>query len=165
MSRVEKQVQQYMKVLEPEFLENLRWLHQHPEISFEEYETTAFIKEKLTSWGIEVQDCDTKTGVVALLQGTCEGPCIALRADIDALPVMEESTCPYPSLKEGMMHACGHDTHTASLLGAAHILASMREEIRGSVKFLFQPAEEINKGAKKLISLHCLENPKVDACQ
>lgn len=163
MSRVEKQVQQYMKVLEPEFLENLRWLHQHPEISFEEYETTAFIKEKLTSWGIEVQDCDTKTGVVALLQGTCEGPCIALRADIDALPVMEESTCPYPSLKEGMMHACGHDTHTASLLGAAHILASMREEIRGSVKFLFQPAEEINKGAKKLISLHCLENPKVDA--
>lgn len=163
MSEVSKKVTTLMEQYETEFIDMFRHLHQHPEMSFEEYETTAYIKEKLTGWGIEIQNLGLETGVVGLLKGSEDGPCIALRADIDALPVLEESTCEFPSLTPGKMHACGHDTHTASLLSAAHILADLREDIHGSVKFLFQPAEEINLGAKKLMALHCLENPKVDA--
>ena len=163
MLAVEERVRQYMKELEPEFIRHLRWLHQHPELSFQEYETTAYIKEKLVSWGISLEESPVETGVIALLKGREEGPCIALRADIDGLPVREESTNAFPSLQEGNMHACGHDTHTASLLGAAQILAALREEIRGSVKFIFQPAEEVSLGAKKLMEFDCLENPKVDA--
>lgn len=163
MLEIANEVQKLMKEFEPDFLERFRYLHQHPEMSFEEYETTAYIKEKLSGWGIEIWDMDSETGAIGILRGSSEGPCIALRADIDALPVTEESSSPYHSLKKGMMHACGHDTHIASLLGAAQILACMKEKIRGSVKFIFQPAEEINLGAKKLMKLQCLENPKVDA--
>ncbi len=163
MSEIASEVQQLMKEFEPDFLERFRHLHQIPEMSFEEYKTTAYIKEKLSGWGIEIQDIGSETGVIGLLTGASEGPCIGLRADIDALPVKEEASCPYPSKTEGMMHACGHDTHMASLLGAAQILAAMREKIKGSVKFIFQPAEEVNLGAKKFVKLHCLENPKVDA--
>ncbi len=163
MSEIANEVQKLMKEFEPDFLERFRHLHQIPEMSFEEHETTAYIREKLSGWGIEIQDIGAETGVVGLLKGASEGPCIALRADIDALPVTEEASCPYPSQRKGMMHACGHDTHMASLLGAAQILSSMKEKLCGSVKFIFQPAEEINLGAKKLMELHCLENPKVDA--
>lgn len=133
-----------MKEHEEEFLGQFRHLHQHPELSFQEHETTAYIKKKLEGWGIEILDMGLETGVVGLLKGGKEGPCIALRADIDALPVLEESTSEYPSQNKGVMHACGHDTHMASLLGAAQILAEFRDELNGSVKFLFQPAEEIN---------------------
>lgn len=163
MTDIAVEVQKLMKEYEPEFLENLHHIHQHPELSFKEFETTAMIKELLTKWNIEILDIGLETGVVGLLKGSTDGPCIALRADIDALPVKEESTNKYPSLNEGKMHACGHDTHTASLLGAAHILSTLRDEIHGSVKFLFQPAEEINLGAKKMMELKCLENPTVDA--
>ncbi|MDO4261012.1 MAG: M20 family metallopeptidase [Eubacteriales bacterium] len=163
LTAVAQKVRQYMKEHEEEFLERFRHLHQHPEMSFQEYETTAYIREKLTEWGIEIMDVGLETGVIGLLRGAKEGPCIALRADIDALPVTEESTIGYPSLNKGVMHACGHDTHMASLLGGAQILAAMRDELCGSVKFLFQPAEELNLGAKKFMELKCLENPKVDA--
>ena len=163
MEQTANRVKELMTLYEGEVIETFRHLHQYPEMSFKEYETTAYIKEKLTGWGIEILDIGLETGVVGYLKGGKEGPCIALRADIDGLPVKEESSYAFPSKNEGKMHACGHDTHMASLLGAAHILADMREQIQGSVKFLFQPAEEINLGAKKMMSLHCLESPKVSA--
>jgi len=158
-TKIKKKMQDHQTL----FLEELLWLHKNPELSDHEYETTTFIKKHLEEFGIEILDTDLKTGCIALLKGKKEGPCIALRSDIDALPIEEKSSSQYPSKVKGTMHACGHDTHMASLLGAARILSELREDIHGSVKFLFQPAEEINTGAKKLMSLGCLENPKVDA--
>ena len=145
-------------------LEIFRHLHRHPEVSCKEYETSAYISNILTGLGIDLIDIGQETGVVGLLKGGTDGPCIALRADIDALPVKEDSTCPFPSENEGVMHACGHDTHIASLLGAAIILSQIKDQIRGSVKFIFQPAEEINNGAISMISAGVLENPQVSAC-
>ena len=139
------------------------YAHENPELSFQEYDTTNFIKDKLISWGIEILDIGLETGVVGLLKGNTDGPCIALRADIDGLPIKEESSCEFPSKRDGKMHACGHDVHYSSLLGGAMILSLLRDQLEGSVKFLFQPAEEINLGAKKMMELRCLENPKVDA--
>lgn len=138
-----------------------RQLHADPELSFKEHRTTALIKKILRELNIEIIDWDSETGVVALLKGAKEGPVVALRADIDALPVQEENECEYRSLNDGLMHACGHDVHTASLLGAAMLLAERRNELAGTVKFLFQPAEEINAGAKFMISKGVLDNPKV----
>ena len=129
LTEISGKVRQYMKEHEEEFLGQFRHLHQHPELSFQEHETTAYIKKKLEGWGIEILDIGLETGVVGLLKGGKEGPCIALRADIDALPVLEESTSEYPSQNKGVMHACGHDTHMASLLGAAQILAEFRDEL------------------------------------
>lgn len=158
-----ERVRQYAAKHEEEFLIRLTHLHQYPELSFQEYETTAYIKKELESMGITIVDAGLETGVIGLLEGTKKGSCIALRADIDALPVVEESTSAYPSKHEGVMHACGHDTHMASLLGAAQILSHFREELHGTVKFLFQPGEETSKGAKKMIEHGCLKNPQVDA--
>ncbi|MDO5137217.1 MAG: M20 family metallopeptidase [Oscillospiraceae bacterium] len=146
------------------FLEIFRHLHRNPEISNKEYDTSAYISGILSDLGIELIDIGQKTGVVGLLTGAQDGPCIALRADIDALPVKEDSTCPFPSEREGAMHACGHDTHITSLLSAAIILSEMRDEIKGSVKFIFQPAEERNLGAISMISAGVLEDPQVSAC-
>ena len=146
------------------FLEIFRHLHKHPEVSYKEIETSSYVSDILTELGIELIDYGQETGVVGLLCGAKEGPCIALRADIDALPVKEQSSCPFPSENEGVMHACGHDSHIASLLGSAIILSAMKDEIKGSVKFIFQPAEEINNGAISLISAGVLEDPQVSAC-
>ena len=146
------------------FLEIFRHLHRNPEISNREYDTSAYIKGILIDLGMEIIDLGMETGVVGLLRGGEEGPCIALRADIDALPVKEDSTCPFPSEREGAMHACGHDTHITSLLSAAIILSEMKDQIKGSVKFIFQPAEERNLGAINMISAGVLEDPKVSAC-
>lgn len=139
-----------------------RELHRYPEISFKEYRTTEFITKLLVQAGIEIVPWGGDTGVVGLLKGTKPGPVVALRADIDALPVEEENECSYRSLHPGVMHACGHDSHTASLLGAALILAELRESLAGTVKFIFQPAEEINAGAKAMIEQGVLSNPAVD---
>jgi amidohydrolase len=163
MSDIAAGVRELMVEHDHEFIATLKHLHQHPELSFHEYETTAFIKAHLESLGIEILDIGLETGVVGLLKGAEDVPCIALRAVIDALPLQEESSHDYRSTIDGRMHACGHDTHTTSLLGAATILAALRSEIKGSVKFLFQPAEEVNLGAKLMMKLNCLENPKVDA--
>lgn len=163
MTETAARVQQLAKQFEADRLAWFQHLHENPEIALEEVKTTAFIREKLVEMGIEILDLDVKTGVVGLLRGAEDGPCIGLRADIDALRVKEASTCPFPSKIEGMMHACGHDLHTTALLGAAQILSQMRDKIRGSVKFLFQPAEEINEGAKEFLAAGVLENPKVDA--
>ena len=106
MEQTANRVKELMTLYEGEFIETFRHLHQYPEMSFKEYETTAYIKEKLTGWGIEILDIGLETGVVGYLKGGKEGPCIALRADIDGLPVKEESSYAFPSKNEGKMHAC-----------------------------------------------------------
>lgn len=136
-------------------------LHSHPELSYEEFETSKFIKEKLSSWGIPFQEMAT-TGVIGLLKGkNPQSRVIALRADIDALPIKEENDIPYKSTNEGVMHACGHDVHTTCLLMAAKILNELKTEWEGTIKLIFQPGEERNPGgASLLIKEGVLENPK-----
>ena len=163
MTEFAARVSQLAQQFEADRLAWYQHLHENPEVALEEVQTTAFIREKLEGMGIEVLDLGLETGVVGLLRGAGEGPCIGLRADIDALRVKEASNCPFQSKVEGKMHACGHDTHTTALLGAAQILSQMKDSINGSVKFLFQPAEEVNVGAKKFVAAGALENPKVDA--
>jgi len=147
----------------PRLIEFRRDLHMHPELSWKEFRTTEKIKGILRELDIEVVETGLETGVVGLVRGAEDGPTIALRGDIDALPVEEQNDVPYKSRVPGVMHACGHDSHATSLLGAAMILASIREELRGNVKFLFQPAEEVNEGAKRMMEERVLENPSVDA--
>lgn len=136
-------------------------IHANPELSFKEFETSKFVKEKLTSWGIEFTDC-ANTGVVGLIKGNLPSDkVIALRADMDALPILEDSNKPYASKNQGVMHACGHDVHTSSLLGTAYIINQLREEFGGTVKLIFQPAEELLPGgASIMIKEGVLENPK-----
>lgn len=123
-------------------LAHFHHLHSHPELSFEEYETSAYIKEQLTKAGVTLADGIHGTSVVGILEGTEPGPTVAFRADIDALPVTEESDLEYKSVVPGKMHACGHDSHTATLITFAKLLSEHRELIKGKVKFLFQCAEE-----------------------
>lgn len=158
-------VQKLIREMEPEFFEIYHHCHENPELSFQEYDTTAYIRNMLTGLGIGIQELPgLETGVVGVLRGEAgPGPCVALRADIDGLPIEEASSSPCPSRRPGVMHACGHDIHYASLLCAAKVLAALRKEIRGSVKFLFQPAEEVNLGAQRMVSLGCLQNPRVSA--
>jgi len=136
-------------------------LHANPELSYHEFETAAFVKEKLTQWGIEFTSC-ANTGVVALLKGDLPSDqVIALRGDMDALPITEVSDKPYASKNPGVMHACGHDVHTSSLLGTAYILNQLKSEFAGTIKFIFQPAEELLPGgASIMIKEGVLENPK-----
>ncbi len=147
-----------------EIVEIRRHLHQHPEISFNEYETSAYIKSRLTLWGIPFTENIAITGIVVLLEGSNPKlKTIALRADFDALPITEENEVDYSSVNKGVMHACGHDAHTALLLGVIKILNSLKSEWEGSVKFVFQPAEEqFPGGAQQMIKEGVLENPKVE---
>ena len=118
------------------------YLHQHPERSFKEVETSAYLARLLRGHGIDVLDTTLETGVVALIEGEVPGPRIALRADIDGLPITEDTGLPFSSLNPGVMHGCGHDMHTAMLLGAARLLMQHRQELSGTVKLVFQPDEE-----------------------
>ncbi|HLS89589.1 MAG TPA: amidohydrolase [Sphingobacteriaceae bacterium] len=135
--------------VDEELAENLvawrRHLHQYPELSYQEYETTEFIIQRLQFFGIEVER-PTATGAVGLIQGSGPGPTVAIRADIDALPIHEANTFSFRSRRDGVMHACGHDGHTAILLGVARILSRYRDQWPGRVKLLFQPAEETAPG-------------------
>ncbi|KAA9028631.1 amidohydrolase [Niallia endozanthoxylica] len=124
-----------------------RELHEHPELSMKEYETTKRIRKWLEEAEIPVLDYQLEVGVVAEITGNQPGPIIALRADIDALPIKEETFLPFASKNEGVMHACGHDFHTASIIGAAILLQERRNELKGKVRIIFQPAEEISQGA------------------
>ncbi|WP_070138242.1 M20 metallopeptidase family protein [Crocinitomix algicola] len=141
-----------------------RHIHSHPELSFKEFETSAFIAKKLSSWGIAFEDRIVETGIIALIEGqNSEDHCIGLRADMDALPIAEESNASYKSQNEGIMHACGHDVHTAILLGTAKILYGNRHLLKTKVKLIFQPGEEqLPGGANLMIKEGALENPKVD---
>lgn len=136
---------------ENELKEFRHHFHEHPELSFEEYETASFIRENLKQMGVELQDGITGTSTVGILKGSEPGPCIAFRADIDALPVDEDNNLPYKSKTPGIMHACGHDTHAACLLTFAKLLSSHRELVRGTVKFIFQAAEEKLPGGAKAL--------------
>jgi amidohydrolase len=139
-----------------------RDFHAHPEIGFNEVRTAGIVLKELTALGLEVHAGVGGTGVVALLEGKKPGPVVLVRADMDALPIQEESTSSYVSLNPGLMHACGHDGHTAILLTVAKILNSHRSQLSGTIKFMFQPAEEGMGGAEKMIASGVLENPKVD---
>ena len=154
-----------------------RDLHANPELGNREFRTGKLVAEHLRKLGFdEVKEKVAHTGVVGVLKGAKPGPCVALRADMDGLPVIEETDVPFKSLvrttwngaEAGVMHACGHDTHVAILMGVAEMLSQMRDDIHGSVKFIFQPAEEMppigeEGGAKLMIEEGCMESPQVDA--
>ncbi len=144
-------------------IELRRDFHQHPELALEETRTASIIAERLENSGLEVRTGIGKTGVVGVLRGGQPGKTIAIRADIDALPIQEETDLPFKSTVPGKMHACGHDGHAAIALTIADILASHRADLRGNVTFLFQPAEEQLRGAKPMIEDGALKNPDVDA--
>ena len=141
-----------------------RHLHKYPELSFKEHKTSAYIKSVLSSWNIPFTEDIADTGIVVLLKGNNpSSKTISLRADFDALPIIEDNEVDYCSVNNGVMHACGHDAHTASLLGAINILNTLNKEWEGSIKFIFQPAEEmLPGGAQQMIKEGVLENPKVE---
>ena len=147
------------KKIEPEIIAWRRDLHRHPEIGNREYRTTEKIKEILESCGIETRQV-LKTGIIGILRNG-DGPSVAFRADIDALPVTEEVPVPFASEVDGMMHACGHDIHTASLLGAAKLLSLHREAFSGTAVFIFQPDEEGDGGAQRILDTGILDELKV----
>ena len=163
--------------LEKQVIEWRRQIHANPELGNREFETARMVAAHLRRLGFDdVREQVAYTGVVGVLKGGKPGPCVALRADMDALPVTEETDVPFKSVvraqwngaEAGVMHACGHDTHVAMLMGVAEILAALRQEICGTVKFIFQPAEETppmgeEGGARIMIEQGCLSNPKVDA--
>jgi amidohydrolase len=154
--------------LTSEIVANRRWFHAHPELSFQEHKTAAKVVEILKSYGItEIFEGIGRTGVIAILRGNGPGPCIALRADMDALPLQETAEIDYRSQNENVMHACGHDGHISSLLAAAKILNAERDKFSGVVKLIFQPAEEGYGGAKEMMNDGCLKDgpfgPEVDS--
>ncbi|TAK20666.1 MAG: amidohydrolase [Chloroflexota bacterium] len=140
-----------------------RHLHAHPELRYQEHETARFVAERLRAHGIAVQTGIAETGVLGVLQGGRSGKTILLRADMDALPIEEQNDVPYRSTVPGVMHACGHDGHTAILLGVARRLSERRATLAGTIKFAFQPAEEGGFGGQKMVEQGVLDNPVVDA--
>lgn len=139
------------KALEQKLTSFFEELHMHPELSYEEYETTERIKRELAAAGIEILQIPLKTGVAAIVRGAKPGKNYGLRCDIDALPIAEETDLPYKSKTPGKMHACGHDFHTAAVFGAALLLQERKEELQGNVKILFQPAEESSHAAETVL--------------
>lgn len=152
-----------IRALQPQLVEWRRRLHQRPELGFREKLTAEFVSQKLQEWGIDHQTGIAQTGIVATIVGRQPGPVLAIRADMDALPVQEENEVSYRSEHDGIMHACGHDGHTAIALGTAYYLSQHREDFSGTVKIIFQPAEEGPGGAKPMIEAGVLQNPDVDA--
>ncbi|NHC35041.1 M20 metallopeptidase family protein [Scytonema millei] len=164
-----------IQALQAQLVEWRRRLHQRPELGFKERITSEFITQKLQEWGIEHQTGIAITGIVATINGKktlsrgaqlcapTNHPVLAIRADMDALPIQEQNDVPYKSQHDGVMHACGHDGHTAIALGTAYYLSQHREDFAGTVKIIFQPAEEGPGGAKPMIEAGVLKNPNVDA--
>ena len=161
---LKEKIRQLAKQYAPETIDIRRHLHAHPELSYKEFETSAFVQEKLKDLGIPFEIKAT-TGVVGLIKGKNPGKrVIALRADMDALPIKEENSVSYRSQNEGVMHACGHDAHTSILLGASKILQELKSEWEGTVKLIFQPGEERNPGgASLLIKEGVLHDPQPQA--
>ena len=151
--------------VQPSVAEHRRWLHAHPELSGQEKETAAYIAAALRKLGLEPTENVGGHGVVAVIEGRKGDKCVGLRADFDALPIQEETGLSCASQNPGISHACGHDVHTAMLLGAAEVLVGMQEEFAGKIKLIFQPSEEnaADSGAKRMIADGVLENPSVDA--
>tara|TARA_B110000459_G_scaffold121387_1_gene133775 strand:+ start:54 stop:1223 length:1170 start_codon:yes stop_codon:yes gene_type:complete len=157
-------IKQLAESIFDETLSIRRHLHKNPELSFNEYKTSAYIKSVLSAWNIPFTGDIADTGIVVLIKGNNpNSKTIALRADFDALPIVEQNEVDYCSVNNGLMHACGHDAHTASLLGAINILNTLKKEWEGSIKFIFQPAEEmLPGGAQQMIKEGVLESPKVE---
>jgi len=153
-----------IREFESEIIRIRRRIHANPELSYREFETSKLVAQKLRTLGLGVRTRVGGTGVVGLLKGAHHGNVVALRADMDALPVTENVNVPFKSKRPGIMHACGHDTHVSMLLGAAMLLAKHRDDLHGQVRFLFQPAEEAGGrgGAKPMIEDGAMNNPKVD---
>jgi amidohydrolase len=158
------------RAVAPEVVADRRAIHQHPELAFGEHRTAALVATRLAELGLDVRTGVAETGVVGLLRGGDRGSragvaggTVLLRADMDALPIQESNDAPYASRVPGVMHACGHDAHTAILLGVARVLAGRRDEVRGNVKFLFQPAEETCAGAQAAVAAGVLDDPPVTA--
>ena len=161
---LQQEIEKLSKEIFPKVVAWKRHIHQHPELAFEEYETAKFVSKILSEYKIEHKTGIAKTGVVALIKGKNPGKkCIALRADLDALPILETNNHNFVSKNKGVMHACGHDYHTATLLGAAVIINKLKDNLEGTIKLIFQPSEEkMPGGAKIMIENNVLENPKVD---
>jgi amidohydrolase len=172
----DEKINQFSNDIEAEVIAWRRHLHKNPELSNREFKTAKYIAKHLRKLGIEVEEGVAKTGIVGLLKGDLPGKVVALRADMDALPVTERNDLPFKSLvtsqyngkKTGVMHACGHDTHVAILMGVAEVLSKMKSEIKGTIKFIFQPAEEgapkgEEGGAELMVKENVLKNPAVDA--
>jgi amidohydrolase len=140
-----------------------RTIHMHPELGFEEVETSRLVSEWLERFGLQVKKGLAKTGVVGVLKGKKPGKTVAIRADMDALPIEEATQVPYASQIKGKMHACGHDAHVAILLGVAKFFSSIPDQVKGNIKWVFQPAEEGGAGGRIMVEEGVLENPKVDA--
>src|SRR5438105_5915031 len=170
---LDQRIDEAAKKVEPSVVECRRDIHQHPELGNREFRTSKLVADKLKQLGIEVRTPIAHTGVVGILRGGNAGRVVGLRADMDALPVTEMVDLPFKSTvratyngqEVGVMHACGHDNHVAILMGTAEVLAGMKDRIPGTVKFLFQPAEEAppRGGAGPMIEAGVLENPKVEA--
>ncbi|HLT06862.1 MAG TPA: M20 family metallopeptidase [Cyclobacteriaceae bacterium] len=166
MNKIYKMLKDKIKSLAQQYKQQVidfrRHLHANPELSFKEFETSTFVEAQLRSFGINQIEKKAGTGWVVLIEGkNPQKKTIALRADMDALPIHEANNVPYKSENEGVMHACGHDVHTASLLGTARILHELKDEFEGTIKLLFQPGEElIPGGASLMIKDHALENPR-----
>ena len=158
-----RQIRPFILHLQSDLVAWRRSIHQRPELGFKEEITAKFIAQKLTEWGIEHQTGVAKTGIVATISGDRPGKVLAIRADMDALPIQEKNEVDYRSLHDGKMHACGHDGHVAIALGTAYYLTQHRQDFSGTVKFIFQPAEEGPGGAKPMIEAGVLKNPDVDA--
>jgi amidohydrolase len=151
-----------VKKYEDYIIRTRRKLHENPELSCQEFNTKKLILEELKKLNFEIKEIEDGTSIIATLKGGKPGKTIALRADFDALPIIEQSDVEFISKNHGVMHACGHDAHTSMLLGAANVLAEMRDEIKGEIRFFFQEGEEIFAGAKKIIAAGGMEG--VDAC-
>ncbi len=160
---IDLKIKQLAKDYAAEVVANRRYLHINPELSFQEYNTAKFVAQKLKDIGLNPQEGIANTGVVAIIEGrNPSSKVIGLRADMDALPIFEKNDVPYKSQNEGVMHACGHDAHTSSLLGTAKILHQLREDFEGTIKLIFQPAEEkAPGGASIMIKEGVLENPSL----
>jgi amidohydrolase len=152
------------ETLRADMIDQRRDLHRHPELAFAEVRTAGIVAEALNALGLEVQTGVGQTGVIGLLEGSQPGPVVLVRCDMDALPINEENDTSYRSQSPGRMHACGHDGHTAIALAVAQMLNSQRERLRGTVKFVFQPAEEIGRGADAMIADGALDDPRPDVC-
>jgi amidohydrolase len=150
-SMIQQQIKDLAKSYAPEFIRVRHHLHAHPELSYQEYETSKFVQQKLSEFGVPFE-VKAETGVVGLIEGKDPGSrVVALRADMDALPITEQNDIDYKSTRPGVMHACGHDVHTTCLLGAARILSETRDQWSGTVKLIFQPGEEKNPGGASLL--------------
>ena len=151
------QIRSEIQALKNTIISTRRDIHQHPELAFDEHRTSKLVAEHLESFGIDIQTGVGKTGVVGTLKGKNNGKTIAFRADMDALPIQETSDISYKSINAGIMHACGHDGHTAMLLGTAEVLSKQADKLNGTLKFFFQPAEEGQGGARFMIDDGALE--------